>query len=195
MKILAFTDSHGSPSDLVVIAKKASKADIIVCAGDFTIFENEIQYIMQQLEKLPKKVLIIHGNHEEDVTVDVLAKHFTNIEFIHKKIIVVGEYAFIGYGGGGFSTYEPEFEMWIEKNKEKLKGKKVVLVTHGPPYGTKCDKLASGYAGNKSFTSYAKKEKPTLLICGHLHELFYKKDKIGKTLVINPGPEGVVIEI
>ena len=40
-----------------------------------------------------------------------------------------------------------------------------------------------------------KELKPVLTICGHLHETFNKQDKLGKSIIINPGPEGQLIEI
>jgi len=195
MKILAFADHHGSPEDFKEIAKKAKKADIIICAGDFTIFENEIEYIMEQMNKLSKTVLLIHGNHEDEDTVRFLAKHFKNIEFIHGGYFETDEYIFIGYGGGGFATTDPLFEELSKKFKEVMKGKKTIMITHGPPYDTKTDLLGMGYVGNKSFTRFIKKEQPELFLCGHLHETFHKHDKIGKTRVINPGPDGEIIDL
>ncbi|MFH1590148.1 MAG: metallophosphoesterase [archaeon] len=193
MKLLVFTDHHGSPDDLRKIAEKIPMADTVICLGDFTIFEHEIEYIMGKMNKLGKKILLIHGNHEDEDTVAILCKHFKNLEFIHKKVYKLGNYLFVAYGGGGFSTHEPTFEAGVKNFKPE--GKKVVLLTHGPPYGTKLDKLSMGYVGNKSFTAFIKKFKPVLAVSGHLHETFGAIDKIGPTVVINPGPEGMLIEI
>ncbi|MBU0471342.1 MAG: metallophosphoesterase [Nanoarchaeota archaeon] len=195
MKILAFTDHHGSPEDFKEVARKAKSADIIICGGDFTIFEHEIEYIMEQINNLPKKVLIIHGNHEDEETVRFLANHFKNVEFIHKGYYEIKDYLFIGYGGGGFSTTDPEFEELSKQFKQIMKGKKTILITHGPPYGTKTDKIGMGYVGNKSFTKFIKEAQPEIVICGHIHETFGKRDNIGKSKVINPGPEGEIIEL
>jgi len=38
MKILAFVDVHGSAACLKEIEKKSKKVDIILCAGDLTVF-------------------------------------------------------------------------------------------------------------------------------------------------------------
>ena len=61
MKILAFTDNHGDPEDLKAVKKKVKNADIIICGGDITIFEHEIEYNMQKINDFGKEVLIIHG--------------------------------------------------------------------------------------------------------------------------------------
>jgi uncharacterized protein len=195
MKIYAFTDHHGSPSDLEYVKKKSKDADIILCGGDFTIFENEIEYIMNEMNKLPKKVLLIHGNHEDDITVRALCSSFSNLIFIHQEIHIIGEYAFVGYGGGGFSTHDLNFENWTKTIARQLEGKKVVLMLHGPPHGTKADKMAMGYVGNKSFAKFIKEHQPELVICGHIHETFGRRDTIGKSKVINPGPIGEMIEL
>ena len=45
MKILAFVDLHGSLNALKRLSKqiKSKKPDIIVCAGDISIFENNLE--------------------------------------------------------------------------------------------------------------------------------------------------------
>ncbi|MBC8494564.1 metallophosphoesterase [archaeon] len=195
MKILAFADHHGSPSDFAEVIRKAKEVDLIICLGDFTIFENEIEYIMNQIDRLPKKVLLLHGNHEDEDTTRFLSEHSKNIQFLHEAVFETGKYAFIGYGGGGFATTDPRFEMVSKKFPEVMKGKKTILLLHGPPYGTKQDLLAIGHVGCKSFRKFIEEHQPALVLCGHLHETFYTKDKIGKSKIINPGPDGQIIDI
>ncbi|MBU1202405.1 MAG: metallophosphoesterase family protein [Nanoarchaeota archaeon] len=195
MKILAFTDNHGSPDDLRQIEKKAKQVDIIVCGGDFTIFEHQIEYHLEKLNNLPRKVLLIHGNHEDEEILRIYTKHYKNIEFIHAGYHDTGTHVFIGYGGGGFTTTDKKFEEISKKFPRIMEGKKSIIVFHGPPHGTRLDLMAEGYVGNKSFTRFIVDNQPALVICGHLHEHFNKKDKIGKTIVINPGPTGEIIEI
>jgi len=194
MKILAFVDMHGDLSALIDLKKKAKKADAIVCAGDITIFENDIDYFLLELNNIGKPVLIIHGNHESSSVLKNLCKPLENITFIHKKLHKLQDLLFVGYGGGGFSLTEPGFEKFVKNNKSKIKGK-IVLVTHAPPYGTKLDKLNSEHYGNKSITKFIEQFKPKLVICGHLHETAGIVQKLGKTLAINPGPKGKIIEV
>ena len=95
MKILAFTDHHGSPNDMKVVEKKSKKADLIVCGGDFTIFEHEVEYVLNQISKLPKKVVLIHGNHESEEIIHILTEQMDNVEFIHEKVFEIDNYIFI----------------------------------------------------------------------------------------------------
>ncbi len=68
-----------------------------------------------------------------------------------------------------------------------------IFITHNIPYGTKLDtvKDKKSYAYKKHLGSYVAKEfckkyQPMLCVGGHIHE-GVGKDKIGKTIVINPG--------
>ena len=200
MKLLAFTDTHGSLLALKRIEQKVKtqNPDLLVCAGDISIFEHGIVGLVRRLSKLNKKIIIIHGNHEDSSTFIKLSKLFKNIIFIHKKYFIYDDLLFLGYGGGGFSITDKEFDKTTIKFKKIIKtnkDKKIIFVTHAPPYKTKLDKLVQGHSGNKSIRNFVEKNKVYLLICGHLHENFGKEDNIRKTKVINPGPFGKIIDI
>ena len=84
MKILAFVDIHGSLKAIKKIKQKAKKADLLVCAGDLTIFEQGLGYFLKKLDKLKKPVLIIPGNHESDKDLRKASYLFKNIFFLHE---------------------------------------------------------------------------------------------------------------
>ncbi len=191
MKILAFTDLHGNASKFKRVREKAKHADIIVCAGDFTYFESGMQKILSAMDKLGKKVLIIHGNHEDEKNVQKICSKTKNLIFIHKKAILFNDFLFIGFGGMGFSSRDAEFEKFARKFENR---KNIILVTHAPPYNTKLDLLFE-HCGNKSITAFIKKANPVLAVSGHFHELFNRKDTIKNTLAVNPGPDGKIIKI
>jgi len=68
-------------------------------------------------------------------------------------------------------------------------------MTHGPPYGTKLDIIGKSHHGCKSYTNGIKILKPVLYICGHFHETFETKDRLGHSILANPGPKGMVFNI
>ena len=194
MKILAFVDLHGSNRALSELKEKAKKADIVICAGDISIFEENLDIILSKLNKFNLPILMIHGNHEDPVFLEKKCKKFKNIEFIHKKTKTIDDILFLGYGGGGFAKKDREFELWA-KNFKNLKNKKFVLITHAPPYKTKVDELVEGHAGNVSIRKFIEETKPLAAICGHLHENDGRVDNIGKTKVINPSYRGKIITL
>ena len=210
MKILAFSDLHSKPRspdyvDFYAILKyikklkekaKKAKPDVIVCAGDVSLFEHDLEEIMQRISKLGKKILIIPGNHETPSLMRKICSFYDNITFINKRAVKVGDYTFVGFTGEGFLRQDSAMEQFIKKIKPKIKGKKVILVTHAPPYKTKLDRIGGAYCGNKTITKFIRSNPNIVLgICGHLHENAGKEDKLNKTLLINPGPLGKVIRI
>lgn len=199
MKLLAFTDLHLSSVAFKKIRCKVKiqKPDLLISAGDLTIFEHGLDFILNKLNNFNVKTLLIHGNHETASVMKSLCKKYNNLIFIHKNQYTHNEYIFLGYGGGGFSIVEPsfyntgkKFEKIIKKNKDK----KIIFITHAPPYGTKLDLMIGSHCGNKTLRNFVLKNKIKFYICGHLHENFGKKDKIRKTTVINPGPYGKIIK-
>ncbi len=198
MKILAFTDFHGSPSALKKIIKKAKKEkpDVLLCPGDFTIFEQHMHKLLKKLDSIGIPLLIIPGNHESAFTLAKALKKYKNIIFLHRSFCRMGKYLFLGYGEGGFSLTDRAFNAWGTKMMKKVKkGDYVVLMTHGPPHNTSLDEIMGEHCGNKDYTKFIKKNKIPLVFCGHIHETFELVDNIGKSKVVNPGPYGMIFEV
>src|SRR3989338_5517648 len=101
MKILAFTDTHGNKKYLSLILHKAKKTDILICAGDLTLFGTGFFKLVKRFNKLNKKLLIIPGNHEPAREIESL--RYKKIISLHKKIYQINNYTFVGHGEGGFS--------------------------------------------------------------------------------------------
>ena len=83
----------------------------------------------------------------------------------------------------------------ISRKMNNFKDKRVVLITHGPPYKTKLDKLKAGHVGNMDYRIFIERIKPLMAISGHLHDTMGEQDEIGDTILLNPCWEGVIIEL
>jgi len=200
MKLLVFTDLHLSSNAIKKIKSKIKRQnpDLLVSAGDISIFEEGLDFMLNKLNKLKKKLLLIHGNHETSNVLKKLCEKYDNLIFIHKKHYEQNNCIFLGYGGSGFALIEPDFYKIGEKFGKLIKhnkDKKIILVTHAPPYKTKLDLIVDQHCGNKTLRTFIIKNRVDLHICGHLHENFGKRDKVKKTEIINPGPYGKVIKI
>ena len=199
MKALAFTDVHASLEFIRKIEKKArkQKPDIMLCCGDVSVFGNGLRDVLDRINKLNIHCLMIHGNHEAVFEMKEALVGLENIEFIHNKHVIIGDHVFFGYGGGGLSENSPNLStkhsIWKKIIKENS-GKTVVLLTHAPPYGA-VDIIYKEHCGNKTITEFIEKNDIDYCFCGHLHENEGKKQKLGKTKVINPGAEGMIIEL
>src|SRR3989338_5024847 len=167
MKLLAFTDTHSQMKLLDEALSKAKKhsPDIIVCAGDIADYERDLEIMIRKLKQTKILTFIIQGNHE---SIEKMQKLCTgNVIFLHKRTYTIGSYTFFGYGGGGFNQEDKKLDYLP---------------------------ISKGHAGSLSAARLIKALKPMLVITGHLHENFYKKDSLGSSYLINPGPEGAILE-
>ncbi len=199
MKLLAFTDLHGSKKSTDLIIKKAKKEnpDFLVCTGDISNWGKNVKDIISKFKDLEIPLLIISGNHEDGIALEEISKKFNFVICLDGGSYELEDYVFFGYGGGAFSKKDKDFER-ISKKFEKVlnKKKKFILLVHAPPYGTKLDDLPLlGHSGNNSIRKFIEKNNPSLVICGHLHENFNVIDKIKTSVVVNPGPDGKMIKI
>lgn len=194
MKVLAFTDLHGNKRAIESLLKKAKEADLLVCAGDISNWGQSTLSTLRELAKAEKPMILLPGNHEIQEELAELAQKFDYVIYLHKGCYQFGDHIFFGYGNSGFSLEEKEFESIAKQFKKTLKKEdRVVLITHGPPHGTELDYINGRHVGCKSITNFIKEVNPEVSISGHIHETFGVKQVFGKTLLINPGPEGKIL--
>ena len=196
MKILTFADTHGPISEINKLVKKSKEADLVICAGDISFFSDNLEKRIQALSKSKVPVLITHGNHESRMELKKICKPYKNITFLHQASKRINDILFLFYGGGGFSVKDRTFEQLGKDFEKKIKATdKVVLVTHAPPYNTKLDVVHKHHVGNESIEKFIKRVQPMVAISGHIHESEYIVYKFRKTLLVNPGPKGRILEI
>ncbi len=198
MKILAFVDLHGDYKELEMLKKKArvSRVDIVICAGDMTIFGADEENIIKSISEFKTPTLIIHGNHEDSESLYSNCENYENLIFMHCASFRNDKYIFFGYGGGGFSKRDENFKI-VSKNfsKDIKKDDKKILILHGPPYGTDADFTNDAHVGNKDYMDFIKSKDIDLVISGHIHETAGSDQKMGNSRIINPGKKGMIIDI
>jgi uncharacterized protein len=100
----------------------------------------------------------------------------------------------------GFVDIPDKLKYFKEKGtiEEDLKDihadKNTIMSIHCPPHALELDVCMNGRrVGSKAVYDWIKREQPCMVLCGHIHENYYKtrrwKAKIGNTLVIQPGQE------
>jgi Icc-related predicted phosphoesterase len=193
MKLLVFGDTHGSSKAMKSIREKAKNADLLLCIGDVTVFEQNFRSIMKQLDKLGKKMLMIHGNHEGESSMRKQCEMTKNVKFLHERMVEEEGYVIAGFGGGGFSLTDSEMKSFFLSLKKKIDDKPLIIMTHAPPYKTTLDDVHGSSCGCKTVRQVTEKLKPIYTFAGHLHENFGKRDQIGKSKLLNPGPFGMII--
>lgn len=172
IKILCLADLHNSTQALRAINNHLSKNkyDLVLCAGDVISRPNKnapefLKEFINIITKLHQtKLLMIHGNNEDEAMIDFLRKEKV---FIHLVVKKVKGYKIYGIGG------------WMEDvtSVDDIRSKiaDAILVTHLPP-----KKLPK--APNAS-TKKVLGPSPKVHLCAHIHgpgAIW----RIGETLVI-----------
>lgn len=199
-KILAASDIEGDSKLAKKLAQRAEKENVnlVVLCGDLTGW-NETAELIKPFKEKNKKVLIIPGNHDSFATADFLAELY-GVKNIHGYAV---KYEKVGFFGAGGATNTPSFpgsitekELFetLKKAHNSLKGiEKKIMVTHMHPAGSISE--FSGIQGSEAIAKAVQQFKPDILLHGHIHEAFGFEQHIGKTLVVNVGREGKIIEI
>lgn len=200
MRILAFSDTHGD-TDFSHLEPHARQADLILCAGDITDWAEDGEDVLAALQRFAdsvgKDVVLTHGNHDGESLRELAVMH-PRLRYVHQSLFVSDGVAVLGYGGGGFSSTDPLFERFIEsahKHKD-VQGKLIVWLMHGPPHDLVVDTIPGwGPTGCKSKRKMIERHAPHIVVSGHIHEAEGVVHEHGRTLLVNPGPSGVLIEI
>ncbi len=203
MKILAASDIHGDKAAVKLLASRAKKeaADLVILAGDLSIFGNGLEGLLKPFKDVNKKVAIIPGNHDSEADIFMLKKRYPEVIYdLHNYAFKIGDIGFFGCGLaniGPNEISEREIRDKIAHSFSYVKDvKKRVMVVHAPPYKTKLDRIApKTNVGSVAVREAIERFKPDRCICGHIHETFGLEDALGDTKVFNVGPKGKIIEI
>jgi len=207
LRILAAGDIHGDSRLANQLAERANKekVDLVILCGDLTDSDKPTKGIISPFTKRNKKVLLIPGNHDSFATVDFLAELY-GVKNIHGYSVRYDDVGIFGCSAANIGIHgleESEIYSLLKKSFERIKNlKKKIMVTHTPPTNTKMERLSHAFIGDKTANVASKgvekavrKLKPDILLCAHLHESEGIEEILGKTLVINVGRKGKIIEI
>ncbi len=192
MKICAITDIHGR-HNLNTMRKIIVDAGLLLIAGDITNFGDgkAAEAILEEIQQVNNNVLAIPGNCDQYGVNDILQSHGINL---HRESKVIENIAFYGVGGCSttpFNTPQEYKESEIDdilSRFEKKDAQYHILVSHTPPAETILDRTFLGqHVGSRAIRMFIEQFQPDLVICGHIHEA-RGTDKIGNTIIINPGP-------
>lgn len=179
MKILAFSDFHGS---LIVLRQVCEvvlheQPDITMIAGD--IGQGSLKtakHFLQLLSETQSPVFFVPGNIDDPALAEW---NDTSLIFgLHGRCVAYEQISFVGLGGAPLSPFNTSFE-YDEMEAESLLRKAImnrnherwILLTHAPPRNTKLDRTWQGkHVGSTAVRKIIEEKKPTLAICGHIHE-------------------------
>ncbi len=201
MRILALSDIHGAIDAVRRIIENESGYDVVVMSGDAAPYgaPRGAREVLRKISELisPHLLIAVPGNMDDPEAYEELrdSNENENVRIVHGRSISVEDIVFVGVGGSPPTPFRTVFEMnedeiarILEQAIHGVESTNLVLVSHAPPYKTKCDKAVLGlHVGSKAVRSFIEQKKPILCICGHIHES-RAVDRIGSTIVVNPGP-------
>jgi len=143
-----------------ILSKVKEKPDILISCGDLSFFGRGLDKVCKELNEIGLQILSIHGNHEGSEEMKRMYKKYKNFTDIHSGILEIDNFVFFGYGGGGFTKIDERFETIVRKvEREISKDKKLIFISHMPPYKTKLDYLDLDHVGSKSYRKFIEKNK------------------------------------
>jgi Icc-related predicted phosphoesterase len=197
MKFLTFVDLHEDKKQLKHLVARASEDDVdfIICSGGLHPVASNIKLILGKINSIGKKAFFICSNEKERNIVSSMIGNYENCFFLDGEAIEHEDYVLFGHGGEGLAREDFQFRQVSRKWYGNYKNKKSVLVLYGPAYETKLDKVEDKFLGNIDYRKFILRMQPKVAISGHITESYGMSDKLEKTILINPGFEGMVIEL
>jgi hypothetical protein len=193
MRILLLSDLHGRIKGLQELGGLTGPVDMIIASGDLTHFGNPADAfrVVEELKKINPTLLAVAGNCDSREVEALLMREGLAPD---REGFEVGGCRFFGLGGAlpgpvrtPYERSEEELETGLSAMKPGSAEEVLVLVSHQPPYGTVADRVMRlKHVGSRSVSAWIKKNKPALVVCGHIHESRGHKIE-GKSLVVNPG--------
>ncbi len=163
----------------------------------------------ERLSKTGKKLYIVPGNDDIPEVDEVIKKHESDhIIFADMRKVYVGKHEMIGLSWSNKTpwdtpreTDEDGLRKMIDDLASQIENMDwAIFQFHVPPYGTRLDEAPkldeqlrpkvdeTIHAGSTAVYEAIKKYQPLLGLHGHIHES-RAVEKIGRTIVFNPGSE------
>lgn len=196
MQVLLLSDIHGDIDALQRILNRAQGYDLILVLGDLTDMSiddavGRAREVVELLDEQGTFVKAIPGNMDDEDVLGMLIEHRVNL---HKDLFTMEDTDFVGFGGGRshvdtpFEPDDAERGEVLRQLLERTRSERRAVVSHEPPRDTATDRLSSGeHVGSQALRDLVEDVAVDVVLSGHIHEA-QGTDRIGETLVVNPGP-------
>ena len=195
LEILGLVDIHWSAMRPLELPDFEG-VDLVLLAGDLTNFRGSkvAESLLRSITDAGPRVLAICGNVDRPEIESLLDRQGIGLD---RQARIVDGIRFVGLSAGlpfGGCPYERSEEAFAEAADaawaaaEALPAAELtVFLCHQPPRDTACDLARGQHVGSRAIRDCIEKRQPDLVFCGHIHEAV-GCDRIGKSLIVNPGP-------
>ena len=198
MRILAFSDVHCAEAACRSLAERSPEFDLVIGAGDFASMHHGLEPTIAALAAIEVPALLVPGNNETTEALREACARWPVATVLHGETTEIGGITFFGLGAGIPTTpWEWSFDLDEAAAEAELADcpEGAVMVLHSPPHGH-CDESSGGeHLGSSAIAAAIERLQPPLAVCGHIHESWGARSRIGASEVANLGPEGAVFEL
>jgi Icc-related predicted phosphoesterase len=198
MRVLAFSDLHQDLDGARSLAERSGDYDVVIGAGDFASVHRGLEETIAALASIETPTILVPGNNETDEALRDAAAGWDAATVLHGEAATIAGVEFFGLGAGIPTTpWDWSFDLSDEEAAERLEPcpEGAVLVVHSPPQGH-CDRSSAGdHLGSHAIVDIIARRQPPLVVCGHIHEAWGDRSRIGPTEIANLGPAGAEFEL
>jgi Icc-related predicted phosphoesterase len=194
-RLLAFSDLHASEAKARALLALAEDVDLVVGAGDFCNMRQGLQPVMDWLAPIAGKSVLVPGNAE---SADELRAATTAVVLHGNGTSLRG----LRFFGIGYAVPETPFGGWSCDLSEDAAAALLaglegvdVLISHSPPKGIADVSSRGESLGSEAVRDAVARAAPRYCLCGHIHDSWGGRGRLGATEVINLGPSGLVLEL
>jgi len=195
MKLLLFSDLHQNAAAARSLVQRSRGVDVVIGAGDFANCRYGLETCLDILRAVEVPTILVAGNNESTEELVAACRDWPHAQALHGSGVTVAGVEFYGLGGGvpvtpfGSWSYDFTEEQATALLADCPAG--CVLVSHSPPKGA-VDITSSGQSlGSTAVRKVIDRQRPVLVVCGHIHACGGQTMQLGQTTVINAGPRGV----
>jgi uncharacterized protein len=198
MRILAFSDLHRDLDQAAELVAMSADADVVIGAGDFASVHEGLNEAIDALAAIEAPTLLVPGNNETEDALREAAANWAAATVLHGEEIQVEGVDFFGLGAGiPVTPWDWSFDLSDEEAAERLAVAPSggVLIVHSPPQGHADASSAGDHLGSVAILEAIETKQPRLAVCGHIHESWGERSRIGETDVRNLGPTGTWLKV
>lgn len=190
MKVMAFSDLHLAKARARDLVAASADADLVIGAGDFCNRRAGLDDAFGMLAEMAAPMIVVPGNAESLQELQGAVPEGTIV--LHGSAATVSGLTFFGLG---YAVPETPFGDWSCDLSEAAAADMLgacdradVMIVHSPPKGV-ADVASNGQSfGSVSVRAAIERVAPPLVLCGHIHDCWGERGKIGSSEIVNLGP-------
>jgi Icc-related predicted phosphoesterase len=197
VRILAFSDLHCDLDQAARLVDASRDFDVVIGAGDFASQHDGLEETIAALSPISTPTVLVPGNNETDDALRAACGEWDAATVLHGEGTEIDGVPYWGLGAGiPVTPWDWSFDLDEDEAAGMLSGcpEGAVLVVHSPPQGH-VDEMARGHLGSTAIRDAIAERKPRLAVCGHIHDSWGERSRLGETEIANLGPAGAEFEL